>query len=177
MKANLYDFVENKDTSTCAWKGCTEEGKFPAPKSPHNSKDRYHFCLGHVRQYNKSWNFFRGMDDKEVESFQIDSITGHRPTAKMGVGGNYYNTEELRKKILHEFMRGAEAREKPAPAPKDEVDALEVLGLRYPSTLKEVKRKYKELAKLYHPDVNGQKDEEKLKVINQAYSLLKRYFK
>ena len=55
-----------------------------------------------------------------------------------------------------------------------ELSALSVLGLSPPVIIKELKSKYKELVKLYHPDTNGGRKsaEEKLKSINRAYETL-----
>jgi hypothetical protein len=163
----------HKETNNCCWEGCAEAGEYPAPKSPNQLNERYKFCLNHIRQYNKSWNFFRGMNPEQIERFQTDSITGHRPTAKMGIHGKFANTEELKEQILREFKYGPEAKKPVARIPDNERDALAVLGLNYPITMKDIKRKYKQLAKLYHPDINGNVGEDKLKVINQAYSVLK----
>jgi curved DNA-binding protein CbpA len=54
-------------------------------------------------------------------------------------------------------------------------NALDVLELSWPLTLADVKSRYKELVKLHHPDANGgdKAAEERLKVINLAYSTLK----
>jgi hypothetical protein len=173
MKANQNQFKQNQNPDHCCWEGCEEAGQYPAPKSPNQLKERYTFCLNHIRQYNKSWNFFRGMNPDEIERFQNDSITGHRPTAKMGIHGKFSNTDELREQILREFKYGSEAKKPATRIPDNERDALALLGLKFPVTMREIKRKYKELAKKYHPDINGNTGEEKLKVINQAYSLLK----
>ena len=50
-----------------------------------------------------------------------------------------------------------------------------MLDLKPPVTLKEVKARYKTLVKRLHPDANGgdKEAEERLKVVNQAYSTLK----
>jgi curved DNA-binding protein CbpA len=49
------------------------------------------------------------------------------------------------------------------------------LGLSWPTTLDEVKTRYKELAKRHHPDANGgsRDAEERLKTINLAYATLR----
>ena len=54
-------------------------------------------------------------------------------------------------------------------------EALRVLDLAPGASFEEVKARYKALAKLHHPDANGgdKAAEERLKSINQAYTLLK----
>ena len=177
MKAHHIDsfgFVDNND-GKCCWNGCDSNGEFPAPKSPNNTRERYHFCMNHVRQYNKSWDFFRGMSDDQVQGLFADSVTGHRPTSKMGVNYRNCNTDDLRDEVFREFKFGnySQKKQKENITPETEMAALRVMGLNAPVTIIDIKRKYKELAKRYHPDVNGGVESEKLKVINQAYSYLK----
>ena len=71
---------------------------------------------------------------------------------------------------------GHERRDRAAKRPLTEQErALAVFDLALPLTLVSLKARYKELVKLNHPDLHGgDKDaEERLKVINQAYSTLK----
>jgi DnaJ-class molecular chaperone len=57
---------------------------------------------------------------------------------------------------------------------KEEIDtALEILGLPILVTKQDIKRRYIQLAKRYHPDVGG--DREKMERINSAYELLNSY--
>src|SRR5436305_15227091 len=49
----------------------------------------------------------------------------------------------------------------------------EALGLPPTATAEQIKRKYRELARLYHPDVNASEDAaNKILSINQAYRIL-----
>ena len=60
-------------------------------------------------------------------------------------------------------------------ASDEEAQALDTLGLSLPLSMATLKAKYKELVKRFHPDANGgdKADEERLKLINQAYATLK----
>src|SRR5258708_12830078 len=72
----------------CDWPGCAEAATHRAPKGRAQERDYWRFCLGHVREYNHSYNFFAGMTDDAVARYQKDALTGHRPTWKMGeLGG------------------------------------------------------------------------------------------
>ena len=42
------------------------------------------FCLAHARAHNESWDFFKGMDDDEIQAFREEAMTGHRPTWPLG---------------------------------------------------------------------------------------------
>ena len=52
--------------------------------------------------------------------------------------------------------------------------ALRALDIEGPVSLAELKKRYKELVKLHHPDTNGgsREAEAKMKTINGAYDLL-----
>ena len=71
----------------CEWAGCQNKGAHRAPKGRENSREYWHFCLDHVREYNQSYNFFQGMNPDDVARYQKDALTGHRPTWKMGANG------------------------------------------------------------------------------------------
>jgi DnaJ-domain-containing protein 1 len=69
-----------------------------------------------------------------------------------------------------------QARKRAAERPPEELrEPLTALGLAWPTTLDQVKARYKDLAKRHHPDANGgdRAAEERLKVINLAYSALR----
>ena len=68
----------------CEWPGCKNKGPHRAPKGRENSREYWHYCLDHVREYNQSYNFFQGMNPEDVAKYQKDALTGHRPTWKMG---------------------------------------------------------------------------------------------
>ena len=53
----------------------------PAPLNPAvSANERYHFCLEHVREYNKAWNYFEGMTPGAVERDRLAAMTWDRPT-------------------------------------------------------------------------------------------------
>ena len=73
-----------EEAAMCEWAGCQNKGPHRAPKGRENSREYFHFCLDHVREYNQSYNFFQGMNADAVARYQKDALTGHRPTWKMG---------------------------------------------------------------------------------------------
>ena len=64
----------------CEWNNCNEEGLYKAPKEKDNSKKYRLLCLEHVREFNKSWNYFSGMSDEQVINFLKSDMTWHKPT-------------------------------------------------------------------------------------------------
>src|SRR5579883_1271436 len=71
----------------CQWRNCGKRGSHRAPKGRASEGEYYYFCRDHVALYNKSYNYFAGMNDEEVASYHKSAATGHRPTWSMGVRG------------------------------------------------------------------------------------------
>jgi hypothetical protein len=170
----------------CDWPGCQEEAAHRAPKGRLREREYWSFCLGHVREYNQSYNFFAGMSEDAVARYQKDAITGHRPTWKMGVGnrGGGFDVGPESAADPFGFFHGGGARAKPDFEPRKEEQrtvrnaerkALDTLGLDVTVTAAEVKARFKELVKRHHPDANGgdRSSEERLREIIQAYKYLK----
>jgi DnaJ domain len=172
---------------SCEWEGCENAGTHPAPKG-RGAEGQYHrFCVDHVRLYNKSYNYFAGMQDDAIAAYQKDSLTGHRPTWTMGQnaraadkppGGadRWMSPEE----VLAALKRGRYRRPAQAEPPRRklktlELKSLEVLGLAETAAGPEIKSRYKELVKRHHPDANGgdRSSEDLLQEIIQAYNYLK----
>jgi hypothetical protein len=168
----------------CQWAGCKEKASHRAPKGRENEKDYWRFCLEHVRQYNQSYNFFKGMNDAAVMAYQKDAITGHRPTWKMGTGKAHaradfrgFGSGGDPFSLFGEGLRGEQqARAETArPIRNAERKALDRLGLDIGATPHQVKMRFKELVKQFHPDANGgdRSTEDRLVEVIQSYNYLK----
>ena len=72
------------DLRVCDHPGCTETGEFRAPKSRETLGEYFWFCLDHVREYNKAWNYFAGMSDVEVERIVRKDTVWDRPELAPG---------------------------------------------------------------------------------------------
>ncbi|KAB2832771.1 MAG: hypothetical protein F9K49_07640, partial [Caedimonadaceae bacterium] len=68
----------------CDHEECQHPGEFRAPKNPRDLKDFYWFCLDHIRDYNKHWDFYKGMSPEEIEKSRISDITWNRPSWPVG---------------------------------------------------------------------------------------------
>ena len=65
----------------CDVVGCELIGKYRAPKSPKNVEEFNWFCLKHVKEYNKKWNYFEGHSQEELENqFKADSVWERKTT-------------------------------------------------------------------------------------------------
>ncbi len=164
----------------CESPGCRLWGEYRAPRARDRLNEHRWFCLEHVREYNKKWDYFAGLDAEAIEAHIRADTTWRRPVWPLGgrsSGGSYAH-------IIDPFGLADDAGlgEKPAPhydgseqLTPAERNALDVLELSWPLTRAAVKSRYKELVKLHHPDANGgaRDAEEKLKQINAAYSTLR----
>src|ERR1044072_3247820 len=176
----------------CEWPGCQNKGPHRAPKGRENSREYWHFCLDHVREYNQSYNFFSGMNADAVARYQKDALTGHRPTWKMGANtaakgkargqaefegaaDPFRMFSELNGRGRWRRGPGAEAKAETRKVFNAERKALQVMGLEADATLETVKAKYKALVKQHHPDANGgdRSTEHRLIEIIKAYNYLK----
>ena len=61
---------------------------------------------------------------------------------------------------------------------QNQINALKSLELKLPINLEEIKKKYKKLVKIFHPDVNdnNKQAEIKFKEINESYKILLKKF-
>jgi len=165
----------------CEWAGCKEIATNRAPKGKQNDKDYWRFCLEHAREYNQSYNFFKGMNDADVLAYQKDAITGHRPTWKMGTGKrasrpNLHGTGADPFGLFGEGLRAEQqARAETRPVRNAERKALSALGLDVGATPHQVKMRFKELVKRHHPDTNGgdRSTEDRLIEVIKSYNYLK----
>ena len=168
---------ENKESRLCDHVGCNEEAEHRAPKTRDNLREYYWFCLKHVREYNKSWNYFEDMSEDQISTYRHNSATWHRPTWDLGAkkNNNGFTLKEPYGLFKEETSNESEKiHTKRTTTTAPVAKALNVMSLKPTSTPSEVKNRYKELAKKFHPDLNsGSKDaEERLKRVNEAYSLL-----
>lgn len=164
----------------CGWKGCHESGEYRAPKGRGQEGEYHWFCLDHVREYNKGYNYFQGMSDDDVIAYQRDAITGHRPTRPMGVGraeraNRHWNVgydDPLG--LFGDFTEAETPRRRSPKGP--ERAAFEVMGLPDNASREAIKSRYKTLVKRHHPDANhgDRSSEDRLRSIINAYNVLRR---
>jgi hypothetical protein len=154
----------------CMAEGCLAAGEYRAPKARDRLNEYYWFCLDHVRLYNATWDYCKGLDPNAIERELRMDATWRRPSWPLGLGMDIHDPLGL---LGGEQQRRSQERRMPSASP--EARALAVLELPVGSSFEEVRRRYKTLAKQLHPDANGgdRAAEDRLKVVNQAYSTLK----
>ncbi|GJM01180.1 MAG: molecular chaperone DnaJ [Methyloligella sp.] len=174
------DRSRQEEGAKCNWRSCERPGKFPAPKGRDKEGEYYLFCQHHVREYNKKYNYFVGMDADDIVDYQKENATGHRPTWA------FKEKEALKKgqRSIHDplnFIDEDEADTAPKTAGgrrlrNMERKSLDDLGLPASASKDDIKTRYKELVKRHHPDLNGgdRNSEEKLAEVINAYNYLKK---
>jgi hypothetical protein len=174
----------------CEWPGCREPGLYPAPKGRGQEGQYHRFCLDHVREYNKSYNYFAGLPDEAVVKHQKDDVIGHRPTWSLGVN-SWARTRKTHRDppggFAHRFTaydpfglfpeREAKTDEgtPERPLKRAERKCLRQLNLEDGATKADIKARFKELVKRLHPDHNkgDRTSEDKLREVIQAYNYLR----
>ena len=162
----------------CEWENCKENGDFKAPIEKDNSKNYRWLCKEHIKLFNKSWDYFDGMDQHEIENFIKSDMTWHRPTQKFGSSDNFFNIlwnnalndkfDFFKQEKVINNLNSKKLSEK-------DMDAFKIMGLELSASWPIIQKKFKTLVKKFHPDKNaGNKQfEDKLKKITLAYSHLK----
>ena len=170
----------------CDKEECNENGKYKAPKSRIKLNEYYYFCLNHVKEYNKSWDFYKGLTVNQIEKAMCKDTIWNRPSwplkgkpskimdqinELLNNDNNFFEKDSYyygfyKNKLIDETLTA------------EQNNALKLLNLELPVNLDQIKKKYKKLVKIFHPDVNGNnKDaENKFKEINESYKILLKKF-
>jgi hypothetical protein len=192
-RSKFHGRYENHGT-VCHAPGCDEPGEFRAPGSRGSSFDgpgdwRW-FCLDHVRQFNAGYDFFEGMSAEEILDAQ-SPVFGWRdsraysPTAGVDHAPRWADYDDPLEAIAarargrrsaREAQWREEAQARDAGISADDRRALHVLGLSPNADRPQLRRRYSELVRRYHPDRNGgdRSHEDRLQQVVSAYQHLRK---
>jgi len=170
------------ETSTriCDFEGCNEPGKFRAPQAPDVLDDFYWFCKDHVREYNLKWNFFNGTTEAEINAQMSSDKVWERQTKPMS-DPEARAWARLGIEDPHQVL-GGNATQNPGKnrggqrkLPPTERRAVEILEAKDNWTKAEIRKAYKALIKVLHPDINGgdRSQEEQLQQVVWAWDQIK----
>ena len=161
----------------CDWSKCNKIGMYKAPVEKDNSKKFRLLCLEHIKEFNKSWNYFADMNNEEIENFVKSDLTWHKPTKSFASPDNFFKV--LRNNALEDriniFGKINDKNVQRSNLSEKDRHALQILGLNYQANWADIQKKFKGLVKKYHPDKNqgSKKYEDILKKVTLAYSQLK----
>jgi hypothetical protein len=175
------DAAQAPKTRPCAVKDCDGEGAFRVPKSRDQLSTYIWLCLAHAREHNEKWDYFAGMSESEIERFRDEAVIGHRPTWPLGKraagipgGQGSYHVEDGHA-VFEDLKEHQQPRKPVRVLTRLQRQAFDVLNLETSASLNEIKARYKELVKRFHPDANGgdRGTEERLKQVIKAYGVLR----
>lgn len=145
------------------------------------------FCLEHIRQFNAGYDYFDGMSADEILAAQSPlhgwerETRAFRPTAGIDSAPRWADFNDPLDAISararsHMAARRPAARSDGRTVTPEERRALEVLGLSIDADRKDLRSRYSELVRRYHPDRNGgdRSFETRLQGVVEAYQLLRR---
>ena len=167
----LHTNQKEKQERICSNPKCKELGIYPAPKSKDELREYLYFCINCIREFNKSWNYFEGLDEDQLEFEIRKSVTWDRPSWKFGTKSLIQDFEQA----FYKFENQKIIKNKKV-FDKKLVNALKILGLSSDANIDEIKTKYKSLAKKWHPDVQNENksknNKDKFINITNAYKII-----
>ena len=166
----------------CDWNNCNEIGEYKAPIEKDNSKKYRLLCLEHVKEFNKNWNYFSGMDDSQVIDFLKSDMIWHKPTQSFSSSDNFFKVlwnNTLRENAENNKLNNDYSNMRQFKFDHKDIKAFSILGISVGLKWQKIQQKFKILVKKFHPDMNSgnKKYEEKLKLITLAYTQLKNTYK
>ncbi|AEI38449.1 MAG: J domain-containing protein [Zymomonas mobilis subsp. pomaceae] len=177
----------------CEHPGCELPGEFRAPRHHRSDNaapagglgdERWHwFCLEHVRAFNDSYNFFAGMSEEEIYNAQRPFAGWERESRAFATNGSppprWADFQDPLDAIGARFKRTAHKRytshQKGKAVSSFDEKALKTLGLDADTDRQQLRKRYAELLRRYHPDRNGgdRTYEKALQDVIAAYTHLK----
>lgn len=179
---------EEEQKRPCEREDCAEKATVRVAKSPRDPSERIWLCARHAAEHNRSWNYFDGLSAEEAQKARLSSTYGDRPTWEMGKNERAAAAAKARGQADFEDPLGALG-EDGAPAradagsyregrklPRLQVKAFETLDLKVTAPSGDIRRRYAELVRRYHPDSNGgdRSAEAQLQEVVKAHQILKK---
>ncbi|MEM9349855.1 MAG: J domain-containing protein [Pseudomonadota bacterium] len=168
-------------TRVCDKPGCGQPGKYRAPKSPDLLDDFYWFCKDCVREYNLKWNFFDGSTEAEYMDQVDKDRVWERETKPFKQSAEERAWARLGIDDAHQVL-GSNATRNPGKSvtgtrrlPATERRAIDILEAKDTWSKAEIRKAYKALIKVLHPDMNGgdRSQEEQLSEVVWAWDQIK----
>lgn len=171
----------------CQAPGCAEPGEFRAP-GPRGASfdgpgDYRWFCLDHVREFNAGYDWFEGMSADEILRAQHPvhgwdrQTRAFSPTAGIDAAPRWADfSDPLEAISARARARRPVQRQDGRAVSGDERRALDVLGLPLDASRHDLRSRYSQLVRRYHPDRNGgdRSHEARLQAVVEAYQLLRK---
>jgi hypothetical protein len=175
-------------TRECDIEGCAKKAAVRVAKSPRETHEKIWLCEEHAKAHNAQWNFFAGLSEKEAEEARLANIYGDRPTWAMGknerarAAAKARGPADLRDAygLFTEAVKTAARTRAPQrdgrPVSKLQEKAFATLDLAVTAPSADIRKRYAELLRRFHPDVNGgdRSAELQLQEVVKAHHILKK---
>lgn len=163
----------------CDHPGCTAEAEYRAPKD-RTLSEYYWFCLDHVKEYNKNWNYYAGMTIEDMQKLHKFETLWDRPLNPFAQGGVKFSPKNIGLIDYFDLFNHynyVSTAPSDAAFTKEQLSAMSIFELsssNAPFKKSELKARYNKLAKLYHPDIakGDKKKSEHFAAIASAYKIL-----
>lgn len=169
----------------CEHPDCREKAHVPAAKSPREPQVKVWLCAAHASAHNAQWNYFDGLSETEAATIRHSTIYGDRPTWSFARNDRARTTAKAKAPgdfvdpfgIFAGGRRGA-AKEgvRDRTVSRLQTKAFETLGLPTNAKPAEIRKRYAELVRRFHPDANGgdRSAEAQLSDVVRAHHILKK---
>lgn len=175
-------------TRPCDSPDCPRIAVVRVSKSPRESASKLWLCADHARAHNAQWNFFDGLSPEEAEAARLANIYGDRPTWAMGKNerarmsarvrgpadlrdafGIFSEAVKTSPRVRSDLRDGR-------PVSKLQLNAFQTLDLPVSAPAGDIRKRYAELLRRFHPDVNGgdRSAETQLQHVVRAHHILKK---
>jgi hypothetical protein len=175
----------------CAHPGCAAKGEFRAPPEsrrdgPDGPPQWRWFCLEHIRAFNSGYNFFKGMSPEEIDeaqrpysgwgsetrAFSANAASGTPPPR----WADFSDPLDAIGARFKERKTQETMREDGKPLSTADRSALRTLDLALDASRRDLRTRYTELLRRFHPDHNGgdRTHEKALQDVIAAYTHLRK---
>ncbi len=178
------DFASAQER-VCETPGCDRRAAVRIARNARNPAVKTWLCVLHAQEHNRNWNFFEGLSETEAAAARLSSIYGDRPTWGMSRNGRASAYARGPSHLFDNFglfgdrvrRPGNQARMRDGRVlPKLQAQAFQTLGLKVTAGAPDIRRRYAELVRRYHPDANGgdRSTERQLTDVVRAHQILKK---
>lgn len=175
-------------TKTCDAPDCQRVAVVRVAKSPREAASKLWLCADHARAHNAQWNYFDGLTPEEADAARLANIYGDRPTWAMGKNERARTAARARgpadlRDAFGIFSEAVRASQRTRPETRDgrpvsklQSKAFEALELPVSAPAGDIRKRYAELLRRFHPDVNGgdRSAESQLQEVVRAHHILKK---
>ncbi|MEM1379172.1 MAG: DnaJ domain-containing protein [Pseudomonadota bacterium] len=178
------------ETRTCDREDCNKPAETRAPKSPEAMNEYLWLCTTCAREHNKNWNFFEGKTDAQAAAMRDAARYGNRPTWKMSKNGRaaaaaragmngFAEIDDAVGGATRMDVGGADdggVYREGRRLTRLQLQAFRTMNLRANASNADVRKRYAELVKRFHPDSNegDRSAEEQLQEVIKAHQILKK---